>query len=127
MDSAFVDVLQRGEWSPDDPLSCLFHSLQAFAVHDSGTAVPHSDATGQDALNNAAVEIPEDPSRHAKLPEPPQKKQPLWSVLRQLCGVHCPGEVPADVHRQVLVGINKRAFLQYLNNPKLKNLQRKKI
>ena len=72
VDSVVVDALQRGEWSPDDPLSCLYHSLQAFVVHDSGTAVPHSDATGRDALNNAAVEIPEDLNRHAKLPE--QKK-----------------------------------------------------
>ena len=99
-----VDALQRGDWSPDDPLGCLYHSLQAFAVHDSGTAVPHGDATGQDALNNAAVEIPEDLSRHAKLPEPPQKIQPLLSLLHQLCGVHCPGEVLADVHPQVFEG-----------------------
>ena len=60
VDSAVVDALQRREWSPDDPLSCLHHSLQVFAVHDSGTAVPHSDATGQDTFNNTAVEIPED-------------------------------------------------------------------
>ena len=32
VDSAVVDALQRGEWSPDDPLSCLDHSLQAFAA-----------------------------------------------------------------------------------------------
>jgi len=47
-------------------------------------SVPHRD--GQDALNNAAVEIPEDLSRHVKLPEPPQKIQPLLSLLHQLCG-----------------------------------------
>ena len=66
VDSAVIDALQRGDWSPDDPLSCLYHSLQTFAIHDSGTVVPHSDAAGQDALNNAAVEIPEDLSRHVK-------------------------------------------------------------
>ena len=42
MDSAVVDALQRGEWSPDDPLCCLYHSLQALTVHDSGPAVPRS-------------------------------------------------------------------------------------
>jgi len=82
----------------------MIHSLQAFAVHDSGTAVPHSDATGQDALNNAAVEIPEDLSRHAKLPEPSQKIQLLLSLLHQLCGFHCSGGVIADVHPKVFEG-----------------------
>jgi len=37
--------------SPDDALSCLHLSLQA--LHDSRTAVPRSDAAGQEAVNNA--------------------------------------------------------------------------
>lgn len=69
MDSAVVDALQRGQWCPDDPLSALDHSLQAFAVHGCGAAVPHSDAAGQNALNNAAVEVAEDLAGHPKLPQ----------------------------------------------------------
>ena len=60
MDSAVVYALQRGQWSPGDPLSVLNHSLQAFAVHGCDAAVPHSDAAGQDALHDAAVEVAED-------------------------------------------------------------------
>lgn len=56
-DSAVIDVLQRGQWSPGDLLSSLHHSLKAFVVHLSSAAVPHGDAAVQDALNNAAVEV----------------------------------------------------------------------
>lgn len=48
-----IDVLQRGQGSPGDLGCSLHHSL-----HDG--AVPHSDAAGQDGLNNAAVEVVED-------------------------------------------------------------------
>lgn len=42
-------------------LGCgLYHSLQAFAVSHDGAAVPHSDARGQDGLNNTSGEVAED-------------------------------------------------------------------
>lgn len=55
-----VNALQRGQWSPDDLLSSLYHFLQAFAVHFSSAAIPDSDTAGQDALNKAAVKVAED-------------------------------------------------------------------
>ena len=86
MDPVLVDALQRGQWTPGDLLSSLYCSLQAFEVHSRSAAVPHGDTGGQDALNNAAVEVAEVLRRHAKLPQPPQKIQPLLGPLNQLCG-----------------------------------------
>ncbi|KAM9385545.1 transmembrane protein 218 isoform 1-T1 [Pholidichthys leucotaenia] len=63
--------------SPETPPP--FKEIKAFAVQVSGAAVPRSDAVGQDALDDAAVEIVEDPGGHAKLLQPPQKVQSLLS------------------------------------------------
>ena len=60
VDSAVVDVLQRGYWCPDNPPRSLYHSLHALADHCSGASIPHSEAAGQDALNDAAAEVAED-------------------------------------------------------------------
>ncbi len=60
VNSAMVNGLQRGQWSSDDLLGSLHHSLQTFAVPHCSAAIPHSDATGQNALNNTAVEVAED-------------------------------------------------------------------
>ena len=76
MDSAVVDALQRGQWRSGDLLCSLYHSLQSSAVQSRGAAVPDGDTAGQDALNNAAVEVSEDLRRHAKLPQLPQEVQP---------------------------------------------------
>lgn len=46
---------------PEDLPSSLYHSLQAFAVHDGAGLIPHSDAAGQDALCDATVEAAENP------------------------------------------------------------------
>ena len=51
--SAVVDALQRGQWSPGDLLSSLYHTLQAFAVQSRSAAVLDGGAAGQYALNNA--------------------------------------------------------------------------
>ena len=85
--SAVVNTLQRGQWSPADLFHSRHHSLQEFVVHSRSTAVPDGDIAGQDALNNAAVEVAEDPRRHVKLPQPLQKIQPLLDPLYQLCVV----------------------------------------
>ena len=37
VDSAVVDALQRGQWSPGDLLCSLYRSLRAFAVHSRST------------------------------------------------------------------------------------------
>ena len=60
VDSAMVNGLLRGQWSPDDLLSSLHNSLQTFAVPYSSAAIPRSDAVGQDVLNYTAVEVVED-------------------------------------------------------------------
>ena len=59
MDSAVVDALQRGQWSSGDLLDSLYHTLQAFAVQNRSLAAPDGDIAFQDALNNAALELPE--------------------------------------------------------------------
>ena len=87
MDSAVVNALHRGQWGPGDLLSSLYRSLQEFVVQSRSAAVPDSHTAGQDALNNGAVEVAEDLRRHAKLPQPPQKVQPLMDSLYQLCDV----------------------------------------
>ncbi len=60
VNSAMVNGLQRGKWSPYDLLGSLHHSLQTFAVPHCSAGIPHSDVAGQNALNNTAVEISED-------------------------------------------------------------------
>ncbi len=60
VNSAMVNGLQRGQWSPDDLLGSLHHSLQTFVVPRCSAAISHSDAAGQNALNNTAVEVAED-------------------------------------------------------------------
>ncbi len=57
VNSAMVNGLQ---WGPDDLLGSLHHSLQMFAVPHFSAAIPHSDAAGQNALNNTSVEVAED-------------------------------------------------------------------
>ncbi len=47
VNSAMVNGLQRGQWSPDDLHSSLHHSLQMFAVPHCCAAIPHSDAASQ--------------------------------------------------------------------------------
>ena len=87
MEYAVAEALQRGQWRPSDRLRSLCNTLQAFAVQSISAAVQDGDTAGQDALNNAAVEVAEDLRRNAKLPQPPQKIQPLLGPLYQLCGV----------------------------------------
>ena len=44
-----VDALQRGQWSSDDLLCYLYHSLQAFQVQSRSASVLHGVTAGQDA------------------------------------------------------------------------------
>ena len=101
VESAVVEALQRGQWSPGDLLRSLYHCLQAFVVQSRSAAISDGDTASQDALNNAAVEVAEDLRRHARLPQPPQKIQPLLGPLYQLCDVEWPSEVITDVDAQV--------------------------
>ena len=59
MEYAVAEALQRGQWRPSDRLRSLCHTLQAFAVQSISAAVQDGDTAGQDALNNAAVEVAE--------------------------------------------------------------------
>ena len=80
------------QWSPGDLFRSLHHSLQVFVVRNRSAAVPDGDTAGQDALNSsAAVEVAEDLRRHAKLPQPPQKMQPLLGPLQLPAGCGRPG------------------------------------
>lgn len=74
-----VDALQKEQGCAS--LSGLNHSLQATAVCSSGVVVPCCGAIGHSALNQAAVQVAEDPGRHAKLPQSPQEIQPLLSSI----------------------------------------------
>ena len=81
MDSAVVNALQRGQWSPGNLLSSLYHSLQAFADQSRSAAVPDSDTAGQDHRSNASLEVAEDLRKHTKFPQPPQKIQLLLGPI----------------------------------------------
>lgn len=83
MGPALVDALQRGQWGPGPP-----------------SAGVCDDAAGQDTFDDAAADVAEDLRRHAKLPQPPQRVQPLLGPLDQLRGVQCPDEVLTNVNAQ---------------------------
>ena len=70
-------------------------------ARDVTAAIPDGDTASKEALNNAAVEFTEDLRWHAKLPQPPQKIQPLLGPLYQVCGGEWPNEVITDVDFQV--------------------------
>jgi hypothetical protein len=55
-----VEILDGRQLSPTDILGHMHYPLYCFAVGGRAIAVPGSDATGQDALDVAAVEPFED-------------------------------------------------------------------
>jgi hypothetical protein len=58
-----VDVLDGWEHGPSDVLGPLHHLLEGLAAVDRAIPVPGCDATGQDALDGAAVVFGENPGR----------------------------------------------------------------
>jgi hypothetical protein len=56
-----VDVLDGWKHGPSDLLGRLHHLLECLAVVDGAIPVPGCDATGQDALDGAAIGFKEDP------------------------------------------------------------------
>lgn len=60
VDSVKVHALLRGLCNPSDFCGSLYHTLQAFAILHSCSAVPHRETAGQDGLHNAAVTVAED-------------------------------------------------------------------
>ena len=61
-----VEVLDGRQLCPSDVLGHTHYPLKCLAVRGREIAVPGSDATGQDALDVAAVEPVEDLRTHAK-------------------------------------------------------------
>ncbi len=51
-----VNVLEGGERDTNDLLSCSHYALKCLAAGCVASAIPHSDAASQDALNGASVE-----------------------------------------------------------------------
>ena len=84
VDFAVVDVLQRGQWSPGI-FSTVFNTL-CRRLQSTAEVLPYQAVIQQDAFNNVAVEVGENLWQHTKLPQPPQKMQPLLGPLYQRCG-----------------------------------------
>ena len=61
-----IEVLNGRELGHNDVLGRTHYPLKCLAVAGQAIAVPGSDATGQDALDVAAVEPFEDLRTHAK-------------------------------------------------------------
>ncbi len=58
-----VNVLEGGERDTNDLLSCSHYALKDLAAGCVASAVPHSDAASQDALDGASVEGAHDGGR----------------------------------------------------------------
>ncbi len=55
-----VNVLEGGERDTNDLLSCSHYALKGLAAGCVASAMPHSDAASQDALDGASVEAAHD-------------------------------------------------------------------
>lgn len=55
-EAGVVHILQGGECGTGDLSCCAYYALQGFPVVVSAAPTPHSDATGEDAVNVAPVE-----------------------------------------------------------------------
>ena len=95
-----VNVLQGGEWSTNNPSSCVHYALQGFPIIFSAASAPHSDTAGEDALNGASVECGHDGWWSTCPSEFSQEVEAALGFLRQWCSVGGPGEVFTDVHPQ---------------------------
>ncbi len=58
-----VNVLEGGERDTNDLLSCSHYPLKGLAAGCVASAIPHSDAASQDALDGASVEGAHDGGR----------------------------------------------------------------
>lgn len=77
-------------WQGDSP--------QRFSAVDRGAPIPYCNATHQQAVDYAPVEVCDDVSIHAKLLQPAKEIEPLVSFPDHRVFVWCPGEILCDVH-----------------------------
>ena len=68
-----VGVLQGWELPADDELRSPDHTTKGLAVLGCAAPIPHCDATSQNALYCASLEVSEDDGVHAKLLQSPQE------------------------------------------------------
>ncbi len=66
-------------------------------VEGGATAIPGGDATCQDILYGAPVEVAESPGVHVEPPQPAEEEEPLSGCLCDGVCVVSPGQVLADV------------------------------
>ncbi len=72
-----VDILEGGKLTSNNVAGSLHNPLQSFAVTSGAVSKPGGDASGQDALHSADVELSEDSGAHSKLPQPSQEEEAL--------------------------------------------------
>jgi len=90
--SCVVDASHGWEMAADDALCCLHHPLEGLVI-SSGTATkPGTNATREDALDCAHVNVSEGFCRHAKFAESPQKVKPLLGSFYSRVRLPGPGE-----------------------------------
>ncbi len=65
-----VDVLEGGKLNSNNVAGSSHDPLQSFVVASGAVFKPGGDATCQDALHSAGVEVSEDAGAHSKLPQP---------------------------------------------------------
>ncbi len=97
-----VNVLEGGERDTNDLLSCSHYALKGLAAGCVASAIPHSDAASQDALDGASVEGAHDGGWGSGSSQFAEEVEVLLCFLGQCCSVVSPGEVLCDVHTQEL-------------------------
>ena len=95
-----VNFLEGGERDANDLLSCSHYVLQSLPAGRVAGAIPHSDATSQDALNGASVEGAHDGGRGSSSFQFAEEVETVLCFLGQCCCVFSPGEVLCDVYTQ---------------------------
>ncbi|CAB1422393.1 unnamed protein product [Pleuronectes platessa] len=78
-------------------LGRLHHPLLSLTVQGGAAAIPGGDASSQDALYGAPVEIAENPFIHVEPPQPAEEEDPLSGRLPDGVCVMGPGQVLTDV------------------------------
>lgn len=80
--------------------------LLRLPVWGRAATVPSCDTVGQDALDDAAIEIHQDVWGDVVLPQSPLEEEALVSLLYQLGASSCPGEILGDVDSQELKAVH---------------------
>lgn len=79
---------------------CAVFTTRCRALRSFAVLLPNQTRVTEDALNCASVEVAEDYTWHAKLPQPSQEIQTLPGFPHQVCDVVRPGEILRDFNSE---------------------------